>query len=120
MATPKQKQSALNNLEKAREVRSSSARAVSRPHGKGPGPLSMAARNALSSSQFAFANERKKPLSDASHVRNAVARFDQVDGVSGAARTKAWERIKAAARKLGMEIDADHWRYLQATNKANK
>jgi hypothetical protein len=37
-------------------------------------------------------------------VRNAVARFDQVEGVSDADRDKAWKRIRAAARKFDVEI----------------
>jgi hypothetical protein len=34
---------------------------------------------------FAFPDERKEPLTDARHVRNAIARFNQVEGVSDAA-----------------------------------
>ena len=39
-------------------------------------------KNRMSSQTFAFPKERKEPLNDARHVRNAVARFDQVEGVS--------------------------------------
>jgi hypothetical protein len=35
-------------------------------------------RSDLPDTVFAFPRERKEPLTDASHVRNAVARFDQV------------------------------------------
>jgi hypothetical protein len=31
---------------------------------------------------YAFPKQRKEPLTDPQHVRNAVARFDQVTGVS--------------------------------------
>jgi hypothetical protein len=42
--------------------------------------LSEKDRDNLPDSAFAFPKERKEPLVDASHVRNAVARFDQVEG----------------------------------------
>jgi hypothetical protein len=60
----------------------------------------------MSRSTFAFPNERKEPLNDARHVRNAIARFDQVKGVSDAERDAAWRRIRAAARKYGVEVSA--------------
>lgn len=46
------------------------------------------------------------------HVRNAVARFDQVEGVSDADRDEAWKRIKAAGIKYGVEINEQSWREL--------
>src|SRR2546428_527311 len=49
---------------------------------------------------------------DARHVRNAIARFDQVEGVSDAERDAAWRRIRAAARKYGVEVSARGWRQL--------
>lgn len=61
---------------------------------------------------FAFPKERKEPLNDASHVRNAVARFDQVKGVSNKERDAAWRRIRAAARKYGVNISVRGWRQL--------
>lgn len=69
-------------------------------------------RNALSEKQFAFPKERKEPLEDASHVRNAIARFDQVKGVSDDERDEAWKRIKAAAKKFGVEVNEKSWREL--------
>ena len=39
-------------------------------------------RSDLPDSVFAFPKQRKEPLTDASHVRNAIARFDQTVGVS--------------------------------------
>jgi len=69
-------------------------------------------RNDLSSKQFAFPKERKEPLEDASHVRNAIARFDQVKGVSDDERDEAWKRIKAAAKKFGVEVNEKSWREL--------
>jgi len=67
-------------------------------------------RNDLSTGNFAFPKERKEPLEDASHVRNAIARFDQVKGVSDEERDEAWKRIKAAAKKHGVEVNEKSWR----------
>jgi hypothetical protein len=74
--------------------------------------LSTAERNDLPDSAFAFPKERKEPLVDAAHVRNAVARFDQVEGVSDAERDRAWRKIRAAARRHGVEIEQRGWRQL--------
>jgi hypothetical protein len=69
-------------------------------------------RNALDEDQFAFPKERKEPLNNASHVRNAIARFDQVEGVSDDERDAAWRRIKKAADKHGVEVSEKSWREL--------
>jgi hypothetical protein len=118
MATTKQKAAARKNIKKARKVQSA------RAHGakvakKTPG-LSTAAKNRLSSTDFAFPKERKEPLTDARHVRNAVARFDQVEDVTDAERDRAWKRIKRAAKKFDVDIDADDWRELFKGGKAKK
>ncbi|MEO8310218.1 MAG: DUF6582 domain-containing protein [Caldimonas sp.] len=67
-------------------------------------------RNAIGSDKFAFPKERKEPLENATHVRNAIARFDQVEGVSDAERNEAWKRIKSAARKFGVDVNEKSWR----------
>jgi hypothetical protein len=69
-------------------------------------------RDKIASVHFAFPKQRKEPLEDASHVRNAMARFDQVEGVSDADRDDAWHRIKAAGKKYGVEISEKSWREL--------
>jgi hypothetical protein len=69
-------------------------------------------RHDLKDSQFAFPKERKEPLEDASHVRNAIARFDQVEGVSDDERDEAWKRIKKAADKFGVEVHEKSWHEL--------
>lgn len=74
--------------------------------------LSEKERDKLSDSDFAFPKERKEPLNDARHVRNAVARFDQVEGVSDEERDAAWKRIKQAAKKFDVELEHDDWREL--------
>jgi len=69
-------------------------------------------RDALDEEQFAFPKERKEPLNNASHVRNAIARFDQVEGVSDHERDEAWKRIKKAADRYGVEVSEKSWREL--------
>ena len=49
----------------------------------------LAERSDLPDTVFAFPRERKEPLIDAQHVRNAIARFDQVIDVSDAERAQA-------------------------------
>ena len=76
--------------------------------------LSTQERNALPARQFAFPTQRKEPLESASHVRNAIARFDQVQGVSDDERDVAWQRIEAAAELYGVELHEAGWRELRA------
>jgi hypothetical protein len=74
--------------------------------------LSTAKKDQLPDSSFAFARQRKEPLIDATHVRNAIARFMQVEDVSDTDRDVAWRRIRAAARKFDVEISERGWREL--------
>jgi hypothetical protein len=69
-------------------------------------------RDDLNARQFAFPKQRKEPLEDASHVRNAVARFDQVEDVTDAERDEAWKRIKSAAKKFDVKLEEKSWRDL--------
>ena len=82
--------------------------------------MSTAKENDLPDSKFAFPKERKEPINDAAHVRNAVARFDQVEGVTDAERDAAWKRIRAAARKFHVEIHERGWRELMKGGKASR
>lgn len=82
------------------------------------GELQTRDRNKLESQSFAFPKQRKEPLTDADHVRNAVARFDQVEGVSDADRDRAWRKIRAAARRFGVKIETLGWRQLMAGSKS--
>jgi hypothetical protein len=115
MSTEKQKEAARRNVKKAREAQSE------RAHGENVPPshegLSTAEKDRLPDSEFAFPAERKEPLSDAKHVRNAIARFNQVEGVSDTERDQAWKRIKAAARKYDVEVSEDDWRDLSGRGK---
>jgi hypothetical protein len=74
-------------------------------------------RNELSGRQFAFPKQRKEPIEDASHVRNAIARFDQVEDVTDAERDEAWKRILAAAKKFDVEVSEKSWRELGKPGK---
>lgn len=110
MATTKQKEAARRNLEKARQAQHARAEGRDVP-AKSPG-MSTAEKDRLDDSAFAFPEERKEPLTDAAHVRNAIARFDQVEGVSDAARDRAWQRIRRAADRFGVEVSESSWREL--------
>ena len=55
-------------------------------------------RSDLPDSVFAFPKQRKEPMTDASHVRNAIARFDQTIDVSDEDRKLAFANIKKAAK----------------------
>ena len=74
--------------------------------------LDEADRDKLDDGKYAFAKQRKEPIEDAAHVRNAIARFDQVEDVTDAERDAAWKRIVAAAEKFGVEVHEKSWREL--------
>ena len=77
-------------------------------------------RNAMSDSTFAFPRVRKEPLNDARHVRNAIARFDQVRDVSDSERDEAFRRIKRAAKKFGVELTETRWQDLGKPSAGRK
>jgi len=66
--------------------------------------LTTATRDRISATKFAFPKQRKEPLENSSHVRNAIARFGQVKGVTAAERTAAWKRIQVAAKRFGVDL----------------
>jgi hypothetical protein len=103
MATERQKAAARRNIKKAVKVSAARRRSGKAPK-RGKHPLSSHAEHEIASSKFAFPKERKEPLTDARHVRNAIARFNQVEDVSKTERDAAWRRIKSAAKKYGIEI----------------
>lgn len=72
--------------------------------------LSTKDRKKLDKGSFAFPDQEKEPLENASHVRNAIARFNQVKDVSDDDRDAAWKRIKAAAKKFDVEVSEKSWR----------
>jgi hypothetical protein len=67
--------------------------------------LAVQDRKEIPAKKYAFPKERKEPLENAAHVRNAIARFNQVEGVSETEKDAAWKRIKAAAKKFDVEMD---------------
>ena len=69
-------------------------------------------RTNLPDTVFAFPTQRKEPLTDAQHVRNAVARFDQVLDVSDEERAVAFANIEKAAKYYGVDISEKNWHEL--------
>ncbi len=118
MATDKQKEAARRNIGRARQAQSARAHGQDVP-GRGEG-MSTADKDKLADQEFAFPEERKEPLTDARHVRNAIARFDQVEGVSDAERDRAWKRILAAAKRFDVEVSESDWRELAKGGKDRK
>jgi len=118
MATDKQKAAARRNIEKARETQSARAHGERIPR-QGEG-MSTAEKDDLADKEFAFPKERKEPLTDARNVRNAIARFDQVEGVTDAERDQAWKRIMAAAKRYDVEVSESSWRDLAKSGKDRK
>jgi hypothetical protein len=109
MSTTHRKIAARHNLEKARRVASERAHGLKAPRAHS---RSTAAKNRMPDSKFAFPKERKEPIGDARHVRNALSRFTQVKGVSVGERDQAWRRIRRAARRFGVTVNEHGWREL--------
>jgi hypothetical protein len=76
------------------------------------GELDTKDRDNLPESVYAFPKQRKEPLTDAEHVQNALARFDQVKDVSDADRDLAFANIKKAAKHYGVEMTENNWHEL--------
>ena len=79
------------------------------------GELNTQKRDKLPESVFAFPKQRKAPLTNISHVSNAFARFDQVEGVLDADRDLAFRNIQVAAEHYGVDIKETDWHQLGAT-----
>ena len=72
--------------------------------------LSTKKRDNLRKSQFAYVDRdggEHLPIHDESHVRNAIARFNQTDFQSKTAKESARKKILAAAKRHGIEVDDD-------------
>jgi hypothetical protein len=76
------------------------------------GELDTKEREELPESVYAFPKQRKEPLTDADHVRNAIARFDQVKGVSDSDRDLAFANIIKAAAHFGISVEESNWHQL--------
>jgi hypothetical protein len=88
-----------------------------KPHEK-HGHLTM--QSDLPDSVYAFPKQRKEPLTDAQHVRNAVARFDQVIDVSDADRALAFANIEKAANYYDVNLAETSWRDLGIHPQKNR
>ena len=88
-----------------------STHATWKPHTE-HGDLSTKDEKALPDSVFAFPKQRKEPLTDAAHVKNALARFDQVKDVSDADRDQAFANIRKAAQHYGINVEEHNWHEL--------
>jgi cell division protein FtsX len=75
--------------------------------------LTEASRDHIKDEHFAFPKERKMPIHDAAHIRNAIARFNQVKDVTVEERDEAWKRIKSAAKKHNVEMNEESWHELK-------
>ena len=67
-------------------------------------------RDDLRKNQFAYVDKdggEHLPINDASHVRNAMARFNQTDFESQTAKEEARNKILAAAKRYDIEVDED-------------
>ena len=65
-------------------------------------------RKELRSTQFAYVDAEggeHLPINDASHVRNAIARFNQTEFETKAAKDRARRKILRAAERYGIEVD---------------
>ena len=72
--------------------------------------LDAKARDKLRASEFAYVDSEggeHLPIHDESHIRNAMARFNQTEFESVAAKERARRKIVAAARKHGIEVSED-------------
>jgi hypothetical protein len=76
------------------------------------GELSSKERAGLPDSVFAFPKQRKEPLTDASHVKSALSRFDQTKNVTDADRDLAFANLRAAAKHYDIHVDESDWREL--------
>jgi len=80
----------------------------------------LAKHSDLPDSVFAFPKQRKEPLTDAQHVRNAVARFDQVIDVSDGDRALAFENIEKAANYYDVNLAETSWHDLDVLPQKNR
>ena len=72
--------------------------------------LDTKARDRLRSSQFAYVDSKggeHLPINDESHVRNAIARFNQTEFESAAAKERARKKIVTAAKRHGVDVADD-------------
>ena len=82
-----------------------------KPYGSATqGRLSTAEKDLLPTTAFAFPRTRKEPMTDATHVRDAMARFNQVEDVTDSERDLAFSNIKKAAKHFDIQMKETDWR----------
>jgi hypothetical protein len=96
----------LKNVQTRLSLEAKSMQATWKPHEK-HGELTE--RSDLPDSVFAYPKQRKEPMTDASHVRNAIARFDQTTDVSDEDRKLAFANMKKAAQHYGVHMSESDW-----------
>lgn len=72
--------------------------------------LSTKQRDKLSNREFAYVDrsgEGHLPIHDASHVRNAMARWNQTDFESASAKESPRKKILSAAHRFSIEVSED-------------
>lgn len=72
--------------------------------------LDAKARDKLRSTQFAYVDSKggeHLPIHDEAHVRNAIARFNQTEFESKAAKERARRKVLSAAKRHGIEVDEE-------------
>jgi hypothetical protein len=88
-----------------------------KPHEKHGG---LALQSDLPDSVYAFPKQRKEPLTDAQHVRNAAARLDQVTDVADADRALAFANIEKAANYYDVNLAETSWHDLGIHPQRNR
>jgi hypothetical protein len=78
------------------------------------GRLSTADKASLPSTAFAFPRARKEPMTDAAHVRDAMARFNQVGDVTDAERNLAFANVQKAASHFDIQMQETDWHQFKA------
>jgi hypothetical protein len=73
------------------------------------GRLSTAEKFSLPPSSFAVPRTRKEPMTDATHVRDAMARFKQVKDVTDSERDLAFSNIQRAAKHFDIQMKETDW-----------
>ncbi len=78
------------------------------------GRLSTVKKNSLPATPFAFPHTRKEPMTDAAHVRDALARFNQVGDVTDSERDLAFANLQKAAGHFDIQMKETNWRQFVA------
>ncbi len=76
------------------------------------GRLSTTDKALLPDTAFAFPRARKEPMTDATHVRDAMARFNQVEDVTNAERDLAFSNLQEAALHFDIQMKETNWHQL--------